>query len=402
MSRPTNQAGINLIKEFEGLRSKAYLDPVGVPTIGYGHTRTVTLKDVTSGRRITEAHAEILLKDDMIDAEEAVERYIDVDLNDDQFAALVSFTFNLGAGSLRDSTLRRTLNAGSYASVPGQLNRWVKAGGRTLTGLVRRRKAEGELFNRLSVKGEGRADTGFKKPNRHVNTVFIHCSASDNPAHDDVSIIRSWHTSPPRNWSDIGYHYFIKKDGTIQPGRSLEKSPAAQYPYNKGTIAVCLHGLKEELFTEEQHTSLNFLADDIEAAYEPRKIRFRGHTEVSAKTCPVIPYRKWLGLDSGGYRVNPPAVGEVEEDPTDTIRPIEAGSMPTLGIGARGAPVTTLQRNLKFLGRDELEPDGAFGRVTKNAVKEFQWCKGLERDGVVGSKTWEALRLAVLAKQTVV
>ena len=107
---------------------------------------------------------------------------------------------------------------------------------------------------------------GFKKPNRHVETVFIHCSASDNPAHDDVSVIRSWHTDPPRNWSDVGYHYFIKKDGTIQPGRPLEKTPAAQYPYNKGTLAVCLHGLKEELFTEAQHASLNFLADDIEAA----------------------------------------------------------------------------------------------------------------------------------------
>ena len=86
------------------------------------------------------------MREDLAEAESAVERLIDVALNDHQFAALVCFTFNLGAGNLSRSTLRRRLNAGDYDAVPSELGRWVKAGGRTLAGLVRRRAAEGELF----------------------------------------------------------------------------------------------------------------------------------------------------------------------------------------------------------------------------------------------------------------
>ena len=86
----------------------------------------------------------------------------------------------------------------------------------------------------------------FQKPNRHAYNVFIHCSASDNPKHDDVDVIRKWHVDEPpygRGWSDIGYHYFIKKDGTLEIGRSLERTPAAQRGYNRGSFAICLHGL---------------------------------------------------------------------------------------------------------------------------------------------------------------
>jgi len=77
-----------------------------------------------------------------------VERYIAVPLTDNQYVALVSFTFNLGAGSLKTSTLRRRLNTGDYDAIPSELARWVKAGGKALAGLVRRRVAEGELFMR--------------------------------------------------------------------------------------------------------------------------------------------------------------------------------------------------------------------------------------------------------------
>jgi GH24 family phage-related lysozyme (muramidase) len=148
MTRQINQAGLDLIKLFEGYEAKAYLDPVNVPTIGYGHTRTVTGKDVQEGRKITKTKAEALLKQDCASAEAAVERLIIIEpkLNDNEFAALVSFTFNLGAGSLKSSTLRRKLNSGDRDSVPSELAKWVKAGGKTLRGLVRRRNAEAELF----------------------------------------------------------------------------------------------------------------------------------------------------------------------------------------------------------------------------------------------------------------
>lgn len=84
----------------------------------------------------------------------------------------------------------------------------------------------------------------FKKPRRRVNRVFLHCSASDVPAHDNVATIRRWHLA--RGFSDIGYHFFIHKNGKISKGRNIEKTPAAQRKNNTGTIAICLHGLIKE------------------------------------------------------------------------------------------------------------------------------------------------------------
>lgn len=143
----------------------------------------------------------------------------------------------------------------------------------------------------------------FQKPKRHISRVFIHCSASDNPKHNDISVIRKWHTDPKpegRGWSDVGYHYFIKKDGTIQTGRPLERTPAAQKGHNKGTIAICLHGLKEGNFTQEQKRSLIRLCTVINRAYNS-KITFHGHREVEPlKTCPVFDYKQWLSLDEYG------------------------------------------------------------------------------------------------------
>ena len=145
MPRKINQAGLDLIKHFEGFEPTAYWDPVRIPTIGFGHTRTVTGADV-GHRTITEVEGEQLLRQDCAGAEEDVERLIDVPLNGNEFSALVSFTFNLGGGALKRSTLRRKLNAGARDAVPSEMAKWVKAGGKTLRGLVRRRHAEGDLF----------------------------------------------------------------------------------------------------------------------------------------------------------------------------------------------------------------------------------------------------------------
>lgn len=135
----------------------------------------------------------------------------------------------------------------------------------------------------------------FKAPRRRVDRVFIHCSASDNPKHDDVSIMDAWHKA--RGWSGVGYHYFIKKDGTVQDGRSLEKTPAAQAGHNTGTIAICLHGLDEDKFTDEQFNALKQLCREID---QQLKVTFHGHREVAAKACPVFDYKKVLDLDPRG------------------------------------------------------------------------------------------------------
>ena len=143
MSRQINQAGLDLIKRFEGCKLRAYRDPVGIWTIGYGHTKTAR-----PGQQITHQQAEDLLRSDIAEFEQAVESLIDVPLSDNHFAALVSFTFNVGAGALRRSTLRKKLNVCDYAGAAREFLKWDKAGGRVLRGLSRRRYAEMTLFLR--------------------------------------------------------------------------------------------------------------------------------------------------------------------------------------------------------------------------------------------------------------
>ena len=144
----------------------------------------------------------------------------------------------------------------------------------------------------------------FTRPARHVDRVFLHCSASDNPDHDDIATIRSWHVDE-RGWSDVGYHYFIRGDGALQEGRPLQRTPAAQAGHNAGTVAICLHGLAEENFTDDQFRTLTALAREIDEAYAGR-VTFHGHCEVSSKSCPVFPYREVLGLDGAGRMAGAP------------------------------------------------------------------------------------------------
>lgn len=131
--------GRALIAHFEGFVPYVYADAAGLPTIGYGHLIREG-EDFSSG--ISEAEALLLLEKDVRIAQAAVLRLITVPLADGQFDALVSFTFNLGAGALQRSTLRRKVNRGEHGDVPEELRRWVWAGGRRLKGLIRRREAE--------------------------------------------------------------------------------------------------------------------------------------------------------------------------------------------------------------------------------------------------------------------
>ena len=136
-------AGLKLVKTFEGLRTTAYVCPAGVLTIGYGSTGA----HATPGKTITEAEAEALLLKDLTRFEAGVAELITKPLTQGQFDALVSFAFNLGCGALEESTLRRRLNGGEEANavISQELPKWVKAGGQTLPGLVRRRDAEVQL-----------------------------------------------------------------------------------------------------------------------------------------------------------------------------------------------------------------------------------------------------------------
>ena len=137
----TSPKGIALIKEFEGLRLKAYLCPGGVWTIGYGHTA-----GVKPGMVITKAQAEEYLKADLI----AFERYLNglgLALNQNQFDALISFIYNVGTGNFSSSTLLRKVRANPQDnSIVDEFLRWVYSKGRVLPGLQRRRLAEMKLY----------------------------------------------------------------------------------------------------------------------------------------------------------------------------------------------------------------------------------------------------------------
>jgi lysozyme len=133
--------GLALIKRFEGCRLEAYKCSANVLTIGYGHTGGVKETDT-----ITQEEADELLEKDVLKFEEYVEDNVIVELDQSQFDALVAWTFNLGPGNLRESTMLKKLNDSDYASVPSEMKRWNKAGGKTLDGLIRRRNAEALLF----------------------------------------------------------------------------------------------------------------------------------------------------------------------------------------------------------------------------------------------------------------
>lgn len=137
----TSQKGINLIKSFEGCRLETYKCSANVNTIGYG-----TTKGVVPGMKISLLEAEEMLKIDLVYFERWVEKLIEVELTQNQFDALVSFTYNLGEGALKNSTLRKLLNDKRYDLVPAQFLKWNKAGGKVLNGLTRRREAEAKMF----------------------------------------------------------------------------------------------------------------------------------------------------------------------------------------------------------------------------------------------------------------
>lgn len=136
-----SKKGIDLIKRFEGCRLKAYRCPAGVWTIGYGHTGNVKSTDV-----ITQEKAEEILKRDLKVHEDNVKRVVKIALTQNQFDALVSFEFNVGYGAFANSTLLKLLNSGNYNAAAKQFERWVHVGDNILEGLMKRRKAEKELF----------------------------------------------------------------------------------------------------------------------------------------------------------------------------------------------------------------------------------------------------------------
>jgi len=144
----TGKAGIDMIKSFEGFRGTPYKCPAGIPTIGYGATFYPNGKKVTmTDAAITEEQATDLLAHMLVSFEKYVDSYCIDTITQNQFDALVSFTYNLGPANLKASTLLKKVNTNpNDESIKLEFLKWVKAGGKTLKGLVRRREAEANLY----------------------------------------------------------------------------------------------------------------------------------------------------------------------------------------------------------------------------------------------------------------
>lgn len=138
----TGKKGLELIKSFEGFSSKAYICPAGKPTIGWGHW----IKSGELFSEITEEQAEILLMQDLSEAERTIINFVKKNINQDQFDSLASFIFNLGSDNFKKSTLLRRINEGDFHSAALQFSKWILSNGAPLKGLAKRRFAEAELF----------------------------------------------------------------------------------------------------------------------------------------------------------------------------------------------------------------------------------------------------------------
>ena len=158
-----SKKGLDLLAQWEGIKLIIYKDVAGLPTIGVGHL--LTRDELSSGKilihdkavryadGLTEEQAIQLLDQDVQSVEKFVTNQVQVDLQLHQFDALVSFTFNVGKGAFKNSTLLKLLNKGLYDEVPNQLARWVYSGGRKIRGLINRRRNEINLWNNPSISG---------------------------------------------------------------------------------------------------------------------------------------------------------------------------------------------------------------------------------------------------------
>jgi lysozyme len=152
-----SENGKELLAQWEGMKLHVYNDAAGLPTIGVGHLLTpdelnsgkiyIQAELVSYANGLTQQQVLDLLGQDLEKFEKVINEGVTVDLNQNQFDALVAFAFNVGAGAFKGSTLLKVLNQGQYDEVPDQLRQWTRAGGRVVQGLVNRREHEIKLWN---------------------------------------------------------------------------------------------------------------------------------------------------------------------------------------------------------------------------------------------------------------
>jgi len=178
---------------------------------------------------------------------------------------------------------------------------------------------------------------------RKLDSIFIHCTATraewwaDRRPEEKAAECKRWHLD--RGWSDVGYNYFVDRDGTVTEGRPIEKTPAAQKGHNTGSVAISLwgghggeqHDKFEEHFTADQDRALRKLIAQLRMEY-PSITKVRGHNEVSAKQCPCFGVSEWL---NGVEAVKKPARKNVAQTKTiqaSSVAKIASVATPLVGV----------------------------------------------------------------------
>lgn len=205
------------------------------------------------------------------------------------------------------------------------------------------------------------------------DTIILHHAEASNCSIADID---RWHKL--RGWAGVGYHYFVKKDGTIFRGRPEGAAGAHTKGYNTHSVGICAEGayMKEEM-PEIQRKSIIALGEDIKLRYDINHIY--GHREVYATACP--------GNNYPLAQIKAAIMSEfVAKD-----EPVEKT---WLQVGDEGTDVKNLQQKLKELGYYSDDIDSNFGKITKAAVMKFQKDNGLEADGLVGTQTMAILNKA--------
>lgn len=136
-----------------------------------------------------------------------------------------------------------------------------------------------------------------KRKVREINKVILHCSATREGDDIDAATIRAWHTSPPRNWSDIGYHFVVRLDGSVETGRPITRPGAHARGHNKDSIGICYvggldaGGHPKNTMTREQRSSINRICRALCMVLN-QPLTLHGHREFSKKACPSFEVRE--------------------------------------------------------------------------------------------------------------
>lgn len=391
-----NDAGLNLIKSFEGCHLTAYQCPAGVWTIGYGHTGNVDGYSICEGMEITEGRATELLKQDLERFENAVTNAaLTFEPNENQFSALVSFAFNCGAGNLKTLVKGR-----SAAVVAEKMLLYNKANGKVLNGLTRRREAERELFLKgvedMAVKighasiDENRKIKGGASGDQTGGEV---CTRKYYKNQWDFVLRPRSATLAEKSAKACEDACANKNIGYDQNQRNTLHTQARKVDFDLSKITVpCECDCSSLMHVCALAGGANITYGSNGAATINMKSRFTVNGEYEVLTdSKYLTSDKYLKrgdilVKEGSHTVmilEDGASANSSEIPNNSTQEVSDFDMPTIKKGSKGKAVKIWQI---IVG---VEADGIFGSKTKTATIEFQRKYKLVQDGIVGENTWK-------------